>query len=962
MDNTDDTSNDTHMANEATEESISKQFLLTLNTPRIIFVADSSTNPSDIMSLTLFMSHLNYLRERNSVCEKQSLFCDGLEIFTGGAKNPAPCSSLLCPLSISGSLAKTALGENNPQCLSGWVWAEELQARAAYSDLTSAIDVFNGIKKQIEFSKVQTKITTNTTISGETSATCNGGDVFRREGPPSQTMLNIEAVCDGVNLVVTDDSCRHFANAQPLIDASLIGLRFSRVDSLPVKENHDRDITSKTFISLDSLELLDLLQPPNSPFRLIATSSQANPDNVMCSPHSQKKLDTMSWDSYRMIESSDWGFQMAASMKRRQDAIHQLASRDSYFDGSSESLEVETLMALRKVSHQNGTTYVDFNFQHLTVQWNPSTIIALQRFLGRMKKATYLLSERTSTTVAADTEACQGVSSQNFSLNASIGSVSLCLNKEYQQRQLLDALIIGVQMKFDRFQDNSLLLQGSIKSLRAWDPDTSKSTSDRNRFILQVVKDAVTTAENETQSSGYFFHFQYRTFSLGFSHDSKSTPLPVWIEEKASSGDIDHALSIKMGRVEFNHLRERTAELLDYLNNGLPGKGMGATSKAAQSFCADRIKKRSFLDLFIDHPQVFIPRSPSSTIGGCYLSLGNLSVKSWFEEARAFDNLDDFSVLDGTQRPSTMDWWRVLILNLNIGMSTEVDHCVLGPSSANTLLDACITMRKPMYGKTTLIKGNISPTNVWSLKYREFRVLNLVLHENIGKSIDESKWENLEKSYWQNEDKIFPDGNAAKNLTYADSARFVRFGEAKPVAKDGSQLSIRISIESINITLHRDDWFDNLDEENVAFLCYDICNFAVSKMESSIIVCSNKDITTSISLHGISFTDIGNYGRLARDIYVDNNNQNRPPCAFAVIAEGYGQSTEEPLVSITFTRKEGAKNVEFKVNSLSITVLPRYVLALLKLEIFSDLIRLLFSLSDYLLHVFVCYIADLSRR
>ena len=47
---------------------------------------------------------------------------------------------------------------------------------------------------------------------------------------------------------------------------------------------------------------------------------------------------------------------------------------------------------------------------------------------------------------------------------------------------------------------------------------------------------------------------------------------------------------LKVGsKVRFTYLKERTDELLDYLSNGLPGKGMGATSRAAKGFSSERI-------------------------------------------------------------------------------------------------------------------------------------------------------------------------------------------------------------------------------------------------------------------------------------------------------------------------------------------------------------------------------------
>jgi len=143
-------------ANDAPDPTSSKEFLLTLITPRIILVEDAATD--ECQCLTLSMSHLNFLRQTNAHEEVNTLFCDGLEVFTGMANNhSSPGSSLLYPFSMSGSLKKTLPSRDcSTQSLSGWVWTEELQASAAYTDLTHSISVFIGVEKQMAMLKDST--------------------------------------------------------------------------------------------------------------------------------------------------------------------------------------------------------------------------------------------------------------------------------------------------------------------------------------------------------------------------------------------------------------------------------------------------------------------------------------------------------------------------------------------------------------------------------------------------------------------------------------------------------------------------------------------------------------------------------------------------------------------------------------------------------------------------------------
>ena len=127
---------------------ISKQFLLTLTSPRIILVEDATNQQDDCGTLTLSMRNLGFLRKANAHNEANTLFIDGLGIHTS-MTSLSHRSSLLCPFSICGSLTKTLQSKGSPQSTLGWVWAEEFQARAAYTDLTHTIDVLTGVKKQM---------------------------------------------------------------------------------------------------------------------------------------------------------------------------------------------------------------------------------------------------------------------------------------------------------------------------------------------------------------------------------------------------------------------------------------------------------------------------------------------------------------------------------------------------------------------------------------------------------------------------------------------------------------------------------------------------------------------------------------------------------------------------------------------------------------------------------------------
>jgi hypothetical protein len=98
--------------------------------------------------------------------------------------------------------------------------------------------------------------------------------------------------------------------------------------------------------------------------------------------------------------------------------------------------------------------------------------------------------------------------------------------------------------------------------------------------------------------------------------DSSLDAVPTWIMSKMGDGSaIDDFLDIAVATVEVVYIRGRTEELLDYLSNGMPGKGMGATSRAAKGFVSDRIRKRSFFNVHVDAPRLMIPHGQSTQSG-----------------------------------------------------------------------------------------------------------------------------------------------------------------------------------------------------------------------------------------------------------------------------------------------------------------------------------------------------------
>ena len=298
------------------------------------------------------------------------------------------------------------------------------------------------------------------------------------------------------------------------------------------------------------------------------------------------------------------------------------------------------------------------------------------------------------------------------------------LDKEHQERSLLDINVDGVGLQYDRHEDQSMTMEGSIKSLTALDPDFTREVSKRNRQIIG--QDAIQSCQD-----GVFLIFKYETFkqtdAKGRSH------LPKWIQRRIVSDKIDDFLALRIQPLVINHVGERTAELVDYLNNGLPGRTMGVTAKATQSFISDRIRKRSFLEISLQN-RIVIPRSAATHSGGFQINLLRGNIQSWFEESLAYIETGDgenelgiispSSSLDGGNNDCNdadhpTDWWRILSFDLGVGMAIDlVDDEVNGRQGTDSFtFDANLSVRKPSVGVTTVVTGTIDQLQL-KLRYR----------------------------------------------------------------------------------------------------------------------------------------------------------------------------------------------------------------------------------------------------
>ena len=437
--------------------------------------------------------------------------------------------------------------------------------------------------------------------------------------------------------ISTVTSGRHFSGLQELAILSIGKTLFSRHESV--------DGISSMKLWLDCLDLFDCLQPVDSPFRNTAsshsnvmgihTSLGDNQDDV----HARKKLNVhkdssrkMPWNAFATKHDGIRYFESSQAFKKR--IIEASSQCSHYLWGEGGEGPTPGLIEIAcKFTGENYQEY-DVRFRKFAVQWNPSSVIAIQRFLGRLRKESKLIAgqvvekqvdnmiDRSRTDENHQNKASSG-SMSVIRANIQIDSLTICMNKEHQNRRLLELTLSSCSATMHS-SEQGIIMEGEIGDLAAFDRDKyvmsgldRESIITKNRNVLTVLKD------RGFENSEKFLQIQYRTFTKKATSESKSD-VPQWVQSNLPSpDDIDDFLSLTIAATRFTYLKERTDELLDYLSNGLPGKGMGATSRAAKGFISSRIQTRSFLQLRVNSSQIYVPQHEMAE-QGIGLKLGKL--------------------------------------------------------------------------------------------------------------------------------------------------------------------------------------------------------------------------------------------------------------------------------------------------------------------------------------------------
>jgi hypothetical protein len=527
----------------------------------------------------LSMTKIDFCHHGKDGLIQRKFTLTGVELSTRllGRERTSSDLSLISPWNIAASIERCN-GRNQCKCQSHSVklTADTLRARAAFSDMSVVVEVGMRLLRDV---RSTTATSLASPVHGSQDSTVNQ---IQEDTSQIPMCYGITIDWTGLILDVIDDSGRHFAGEQDLIILCIRGIRLQRKEKRKVIAGSiqaDPGISHSTTefstrLHLESVDIVDCLQSEVSPFRSVLAI----------------KPDPSDFSSVSLRASPTVDDTATGGQQEDDEAGHAV-----------------TFWSETDKSKRYGA-----NFNAISMQYNPSLVISLQRFLGRLakdarkKKDQILIGTYGSPPLREAQHDSQSESKPDSVVSAQIdfSYVRLCLNKEHQRRRLLEITVTGSHFDLNRTEEGSCV-SGHIDDLKADDPSQEDEVSGK------VI--------HKGEHGERFVDFRYTKFARRrLKQDHFIDNVPAWVRDHTRSDHrIDDCLDLSVATVEIVYLKERTQELLDYLSNGMPGKGMGATSRAAKGFVSERFQKRSFMNIRVDAPKVLVPSDYSS----CCLSL-----------------------------------------------------------------------------------------------------------------------------------------------------------------------------------------------------------------------------------------------------------------------------------------------------------------------------------------------------
>jgi len=710
--------------------------------------------------------------------------------------------------------------------------ADVLQANISFSDISVILGV------TISFLK-------HASINGQSE---NKADIADNQFTNKDQIRYFSAydafMCRGISVLLVDDSLRHFSSTRDLVNLDFGAFEYYFSTENIQESNCDSQIKKQSLLQLASFRVLDKLQPDSSNFRHLVNTADVKGELRYPSTKSSGFPDILSYklgNNY-LKYTGGWIYDTSLSglVPFPEEWRHNL---DDLFHRDEKNF-----VRGRSSQKDSNSVLAELAVQPISLEWNPGTVVALQRFLGRSYKQYRLSSclgcELDSTSVSSkdpklsstcDQHVVQQSRPQPIKITLNLKQISMNLNKENQSRRLLEASIEGLSLSFSQDSLGRIDVKGSLEDIIVHDSQAnllSKGMSYCNSKMIYAADKLGPSIRNETSRLAgeecfivpiealLSFRFQksHHQVNEAFSEEHRTlgnqsfVDLPPWVAKRA--GPITDFLTVSLRSLVFVYLAERTAELIDYLSNGLPGRGMGKTAEAAKCLLDSRIQTRSAMSIRIEAPIIRLPKNVIA-ITGINVRIGDLLIESWFEErtmnsalalgaknednAQTRDSIRAGGILHSTEAKSKSpklnsptkqepkDWWRCLSVSvLNMGYSSETlkskDGFVLSSQMLNgSNINLYLIVRRPLwYNTTTVIRAALSDVET-KLNYSDWALFWSVYKENIGAKIDESKWDTATVDKINIENELFESASKQNptSVTYAEDARIIRYGKKK---------------------------------------------------------------------------------------------------------------------------------------------------------------------------------------
>ena len=767
-------------------------FRLTLSSPQIALEAGKR-------SVVLGMETAQYVSQANSSRIERDIKAESLRINVRNSEHDVGVGTR-SPLEIAGITAKVRHYNSEQQCTldshSTLVDIGPIKSTFAYSDINIASEVFFELNTDIRAVEREGRKPKNDTRERHMDS-----------GPVPESLLRVR--CESIVVILADDW--RVPEAQDLLCISLDAVAFSRRQSRVILSTSrpEDPLEESAEFCIKRISFLDCLQAEDSPLRAVLTG----------------------------------------------DPIHDLNMHSSHFTrtfGEAGQTNTPCAISIARVVDGELRRFV-IDIHSVALQYNPSLVLAMQRFAIRLRNsnASAILAFPTSRNrpSAPLNDLPSGLYCK-YEVSARLRSFSLRLNKERQQRSLVQLLVVNTSVD-GLWSNTALEAKAKVDDLRIMDSDTFETTeiTDSNRFLLRMSDQAGPCME-------------IRHISFLQVPDGSSRTLPKWGLSFIRDQDVDDVLEMTFASMHFVFLNPRTTELIDYLSKSLPQSPaprarLAASQRRSRCFC---------LNFRMEKASLYVPRNATAD-GGLVLRCDVL--------LRIRTSADPVLELEGSM---TDLFFKV---HKGYGDVTHGERMFEG-------IEVLFLLQTSSAGRT---KAKCGVSDVQArICYTDYVHLMQVAHENIWQQFDKTDLD--EPGYdWTSDPKLLESTNATEARDDLEQATAVSeppqesCQEVANAEATSRPFELTVAVSDVAIVLRRND----ASPESV--VDYDMVLFRGEHFDF-ILTSSSEGETAVFSVKRIFAFDLGEQGRVLRSTR-SLSAMEVGPMPIAIMVEGYS-SSEQP--------------------------------------------------------------------